>query len=183
MCCFIIVHSEPLRNTAGLPCHHSFFSSSSSSLFLPILLTVLLTTSVDGVDTISGSLCTLRGVLSLRGDWHLGILECHAFISALFYHLYSLMASQRYAQHQAVLSLGTLINKDFIFILGSSGLLPRALGIVWSPVEGRKCRAALINQGEKDNSSVTDQHKSRKRERTRQSKNKLPRVIIISVDC
>lgn len=142
MCCFIIVHSEPLRNTAG------FLVTTLSSLHhlqgcsYRSCLTVLLTTSVDGW-TPSLDLCVLSEVFSAwEGTDILEFLSVRPLLSALFYHLYSLMASQRYAQHQAVLSLGTLINKDFIFILEKFRTFTKSIGNSMIPSRGKEVQSS-----------------------------------------
>lgn len=143
MCCCLIVHSEPLRNTASFLVT-TLFSSSSSSLFLPILcLTVFLTTIVD-VWTPSLDLCVFWDVLRWEGTDILEFLSVMPFLSALFYHLHSLMASQRYAQHQAVLSLGTLINKDFIFILEKFRTFTKSIGNSMIPNRGKEVQSSTL---------------------------------------
>lgn len=145
MCCFIITHSEPLRNTA------SFLVTTLSSPLRHLqvcsywsCLTVFLTTSVD-VWTPSLDLCVFLEMFSAwEGTDILEFLSVMPLLSTLFYHLYSLTASQRYAQHQAVLSLGTLINKDFIFILEKFRTFTKNFGNSIIPSRGKEVQSSTL---------------------------------------
>ena len=143
MCCFIIIHSEPLRNTASFlvitlssPLRHLQVCSYWFSVFL--------TTSVD-VWTPSLDLCVFSEMFSAwEGTDILEFLSVMPLLSALFYHLYSLTASQSHAQHQAVLSLGTLINKDFMFILEKFRTFTKSFGNSMIPSRGKEVQSSTL---------------------------------------
>ena len=147
-CRFIIIHSEPLTNIAGFPGQHSFFSSSSSSMFSPIFcLAIFLTTNVDVwisslylymstkmVSHPERGLTSWNSWVSCLCSWHCSTIFILSDIPKVCPAPGCAFSMDSHYQIK-ILSL----------FLKSSGHLPVALGVGWSPLEGGKCRVTFFN--------------------------------------
>ena len=144
MCCCLIVYLEPLRNTASFlvttlsSLHHLQVCSYWSSVWLFSLQPSWMCGHHLWISVYSEMFSAWEGTDILE------FLSVMPLLSALFYHLYSLMASQRYAQHQTVLSLGTLINKDFIFILEKFRTFTKSIGNSMIPSRGKEVQSSTL---------------------------------------